>query len=253
VTTRSAIPTGSEIRAAGTLEGRRLGWLLLISRTVGFVAAFVLAVEKYVLLANPSYVPSCSINPVLSCGSIMSSPYTQALGFPNPLIGVAGFTVVIVTGALFTGGTAMPRWYWTGLQIGATAGVLFVHWLIFVSLYRIGALCPYCMAVWVVTVLVFWYVTMCNLTGVTAGRSKSVNTLSSYDPIVVVVVWLLTVTALTLQTFCLYWQTVLPLLRSLNHTPPTGPWAVAPDLLGLNRPRSEPGAVHNPRGVREGL
>jgi uncharacterized membrane protein len=30
--------------------------------------------------------------------------------------------------------------------------VVFVHWLIFESLYRIGALCPYCMVVWSVTV-----------------------------------------------------------------------------------------------------
>jgi hypothetical protein len=29
---------------------------------------------------------------------------------------------------------------------------VFVHWLIFQSLYRIGALCPYCMVVWVVTI-----------------------------------------------------------------------------------------------------
>ncbi|PRC62285.1 hypothetical protein C6A85_03910, partial [Mycobacterium sp. ITM-2017-0098] len=28
----------------------------------------------------------------------------------------------------------------------------FVHWLIFQSLYRIGALCPYCMVVWAVTI-----------------------------------------------------------------------------------------------------
>lgn len=26
-----------------------------------------------------------------------------------------------------------------------------MHWLIFQSLYRIGALCPYCMVVWAVT------------------------------------------------------------------------------------------------------
>ena len=27
-----------------------------------------------------------------------------------------------------------------------------MHWLIFQSLYRIGALCPYCMVVWAVTI-----------------------------------------------------------------------------------------------------
>ena len=32
------------------------------------------------------------------------------------------------------------------------AGRRFIHWLIFQSLYRIGALCPYCMVVWAVTI-----------------------------------------------------------------------------------------------------
>jgi hypothetical protein len=39
-----------------------------------------------------------------------------------------------------------------GLAVGTLLGVGFVHWLIFQSLYRIGALCPYCMVVWAVTI-----------------------------------------------------------------------------------------------------
>jgi uncharacterized membrane protein len=46
----------------------------------------------------------------------------------------------------------LPLWYWTALAAATLAGVVFVHWLIFQSLYRIGALCPYCMAVWAVTI-----------------------------------------------------------------------------------------------------
>ena len=47
---------------------------------------------------------------------------------------------------------SLPQWYWIGLTIGTLIGAAFVHWLIFQSLYRIGALCPYCMVVWVVTI-----------------------------------------------------------------------------------------------------
>ena len=46
----------------------------------------------------------------------------------------------------------LPRWYWAGLAAGTLLGTVFVHWLIFQSLYRIGALCPYCMVVWAVTI-----------------------------------------------------------------------------------------------------
>ncbi len=97
-------------------------------------------------------MPSCSINPVLSCGSVMITPQASVFGFPNPLIGIVSFTVVLVTGVLAVAKVRLPRWYWAGLAIGTLLGAVFVHWLIFQSLYRIGALCPYCMVVWAVTI-----------------------------------------------------------------------------------------------------
>ena len=74
------------------------------------------------------------------------------LGFPNPLLGIIGFTVVLVTGVLAVSKVALPQWYWIGLSVGTLVGAVLVHWLIFQSLYRIGALCPYCMVVWAVSV-----------------------------------------------------------------------------------------------------
>ena len=82
----------------------------------------------------------------------MMTPQASAFGFPNPLIGIVSFTVVMVTGVLALAKVALPRWYWAGLATGTLLGAAFVHWLIFQSLYRIGALCPYCMVVWAVTI-----------------------------------------------------------------------------------------------------
>jgi uncharacterized membrane protein len=125
---------------------------VLIAGVAGLAAALTLTVEKIEILINPDYVPSCSINPVLSCGSVMVTPQASAFGFPNPLIGIVSFTIVVVTGVLAVAGVRLPRWYWVGLAAGTLLGVGFVHWLIFQSLYRIGALCPYCMVVWAVTI-----------------------------------------------------------------------------------------------------
>lgn len=127
-------------------------WWVLVAGVVGLIASGTLTVEKIQLLMNPSYVPSCNLNPVLSCGSVMATPQASLLGFPNPLIGIVAFTVVVVTGVLAIAKVALPQWYWIGLALGTLAGTGFVHWLIFQSLYRIGALCPYCMVVWAVTV-----------------------------------------------------------------------------------------------------
>ena len=132
---------------------------VLIAGVVGLVAALTLTVEKIELLIDPAYVPSCSINPVLSCGSVMVTPQASAFGFPNSLIGIVAFTVVVVTGVLAVAKVALPRWYWVGLAIGTLLGTVFVHWLIVQSLYHIGALCPYCMVVWSVTIPLLCVVT----------------------------------------------------------------------------------------------
>lgn len=87
---------------------RNLPLLLIVGGAVGLAAAFTLMVEKIQLLSDPTYVPSCSINAVLSCGPVMSSDQAGVFGFPNPLLGIAGFAMVITTGAAFWVGPGCP-------------------------------------------------------------------------------------------------------------------------------------------------
>lgn len=141
-----------ELKPAGTPVPVLSAWWVLIGGVIGLLSSITLTVEKIELLRNPSYVPTCNINPIVSCGSVMVTKQASLLGFPNPLVGIAGFTVVVVTGVLAVAKVPLPRWYWTGLEVGLAIGAVFVHWLIFQSLYRIGALCPYCMVVWAMTI-----------------------------------------------------------------------------------------------------
>jgi uncharacterized membrane protein len=133
------------------VSAARAVWILLAG-IAGLTAAMALTIEKIELLTDPSYVPSCSINPVISCGSIMGTWQSSVLGFANSLIGVVAFTAVVVTGVLAVAGIRLPHWYWSVLAAGTAVGAAFVHWLIFESLYRIGVLCPYCTVVWTVTI-----------------------------------------------------------------------------------------------------
>lgn len=142
---------------------RATGPVLLVGGLLGAVAALVLLVEKIALLENPDYLPSCTIDAVLTCGSIMRSAQSEVLGFPNPVIGLMAFPVVAAIGALALR-TPVPGWCWLTLQFGATAGVAFVGWLVAQSVGVIGALCPYCMVVWAVTITIFWFVTAENVT-----------------------------------------------------------------------------------------
>lgn len=163
--TAAGTETGAEA-ATGTVPATRtVAWVLLLGGLAGTAAAFALIVDRIRLLENPAFVPGCSWNAVLSCGSVMTSPQAQVFGFPNPLIGLVAFPVVTTLGVLLLAGTPLPRWVWQGLWVGALAGVVFVHWLVVQSLYVIGALCPYCLVVWVATIGVFWYVSARLLAG----------------------------------------------------------------------------------------
>ena len=188
---------------------RALPWVLTIGGALGLAAALVLSVEKIALLKDPDYVPTCSLNPVLGCGSIMRTPQAEAFGFPNPLLGIVGFAVVLTTGVVLLANARLPAWYWVGLQAGAFLGAVFVHWLIFQSLYRIGALCPYCIVVWAVTIPIFWYVTLHNLHhGHIPSRGRVVAVLTSFHG-VVLTIWFLAIAVAVLDAFWTYWMTFL--------------------------------------------
>lgn len=195
-----------------TTVDRAIGWILTVTGLLGTAAAFTLTVEKFHLLADPSYTPTCSINPILSCGSVMVTEQASAFGFPNPLLGLAAFPVVVTLGVLVLAGVRLPRWVWLGLQGGATFAVVFVHWLMFQSLYRIGALCPYCMVVWVAVVLLFWYTTLHNLhrghlrlPGLRRSAVDFMVDVHAVGP----ALWLLVTVVLIAQAFWSQWQIML--------------------------------------------
>ena len=150
-------------RARRVRPERMTAWILVVGGLLGLVAAFELILEKVRVLADPDYVPACDLNPVLSCGSVIVTPQAEVFGFPNPVMGLVGFSVVITLGVLLVGGVRLPRWVWVGLNVGALAGFAFVQWLVWQSLYSIGALCPWCMVVWVMVAPIFVWVTAANL------------------------------------------------------------------------------------------
>ncbi|MDI6104653.1 vitamin K epoxide reductase family protein [Actinoplanes sp. NEAU-A12] len=191
------------------LTDRLIGWILAVGGLVGTLAAFVLMVEKVALLKDPAYTPSCSINPILSCGSVMTTAQAEVFGFPNPLIGVAAFPVVAATGVAVLAGARLPRWWWLSLQAGTLFGVVFVHWLFVQSLYRIGALCPYCMVVWVVMILVFSYLTLHNAERGRLPAPRRITDVLLMVHSTVPLLWLLILTALIGVRFADYWRTLL--------------------------------------------
>lgn len=200
MTTASTATT--DAGAANAFE-RGLAILLIASGVLGAAAALALSIEKFHLLENPLYVPACSISEAIDCSSVMRSAQASTFGFPNPFIGLAAFPAMALLGLQLLTGGQLARPLWILLQAGLTFAVVFVHYLAFQTLYEIGALCPFCIAVWLATIPAFFYVTVCNLTAITApdgfvGRAVQVAR-SYHAPLVTA--WLLLIAALILERF----------------------------------------------------
>ena len=90
----------------------------------------------------------------------------------------------------------------TGLGIG----VVFVHWLIFQSLYEIGALCPYCMVVWSMTIPLFAVVAPIALRPL-AGNPVARFLYNWRWPLVVL--WFVAAILEILVRFWDYWSTLI--------------------------------------------
>lgn len=156
--------------ATGTVgAGRVLAWLLVVTGAAGVLASWVITIDKFKLLEDPSFTPGCSLNPVVSCGNIMKSEQASAFGFPNPMLGLVTYAVVVCVGLGLLAGARYRRWFWLGLNAGMLFGVGFCTWLQYQSLYNINSLCLWCCLAWVATIVMFSYVTTHN---VTRGSSR---------------------------------------------------------------------------------
>jgi uncharacterized membrane protein len=210
VTTPAPVEPTKPVEASADRSGVAVrpasAWWILIAGIIGLTASATLTIEKIAMLKDPAYVPTCSINPVLSCGSVMVTPQASVFGFPNPLMGIVGFTVVIVTGVLAVAKVRLPQWYWVGLLIGTVLATVFVHWLIFETLYQIGALCPYCMVVWSVTIPLLAVVSSIALRPL--ARNAVARTVYTWRWSIVIL-WFTAVILMILVRFWNYWSTLI--------------------------------------------
>jgi uncharacterized membrane protein len=142
---------------------KTLPYILIIGGIIGVLCSFALSQDKLTLAAHPQAHLSCSLNPVVSCGTTLKSTQGEAFGFPNPFLGLAAYAAVLTIGVVMTAGARFKRWFWLVVEAGLVFAMAFLAWLIFQSLYNLHILCPYCLCVDAVTIPLFWYVTLYNI------------------------------------------------------------------------------------------
>ncbi len=187
-------------------------YILIVGGAVGLLSSLLLTAQRFAVLKDPDFIPSCNVSPLVSCTSVSDTPYADMLGFPDTLLGVAAFAVLVTVGVAILAGARFARWFWVGLQLGVTIGLIGMLGFFFASVYLIGALCIYCMVVWAVTIPIFWYTTLYNL------REKHITTPKRLRGFVkfiqkyhgdILLIWYALFIGLILNQFWDYWVSLI--------------------------------------------
>lgn len=129
------------------------GWtgaLMIVGSGLGLLASFMLALEAYWRALQPNRTFSCDVNAKLSCSDVASSWQSTLIhlpsgAVPNAFLGLGVFSVFVTLGVLVASGASIPRWILWGLRIGVVCTLAFASWLLYESIFIIGAMCPWCL------------------------------------------------------------------------------------------------------------
>lgn len=179
------------------LQRPTIGWVLLVCGIAGVLASFMLNLEYLHLLTDKDAALICDINPFITCGPVMLSSAAAIFGFPNVIVGLVSFSVIITTGVVLLTGAKLPRWYFIGLQIGLIGAAVMITYLQIFSVFELGKLCLWCMIIWAFTIPLVTLVTISNLAyGVFGEGAVAFGERLSQWAWVVVALWYLIVIAM---------------------------------------------------------
>lgn len=147
----------------GRYSDRQLGFWLVSAGLIALISSAILVYERLQIYIDAGHSTVCDINALLSCGTVMRTPQAEAFGFPNPFIGLVGFSIVVTIGAAMMAGAQFKKWFWVCMNIGLAAATAFIMWLWYQTTFQINALCLFCMIVWIMTITLFVKTTVRNI------------------------------------------------------------------------------------------
>lgn len=117
---------------------RKIIWSIIVLTLVGVATSAYLLVLHY--LPGPSF---CAIDAVVNCDLVNKGPYGELWGIPIALIGLLGYIASAIAGVWHLKQPS-SRSLWI-LRLLASGGFLFSLWLLYLELFVILAICPFCM------------------------------------------------------------------------------------------------------------
>ncbi len=139
-----------------------LAIVLIVTGIIGWYSSFALTMDKFLVLVDPEADLDCNFSLIVQCGANLQSWQGSVFGFPNPILGLAGFVAPIAVGVAILAWAEFARWFWIAFNVGVAGAFAFCIWLMTQSIFSLGTLCPWCMVVWAVTYIMFWTLTLDN-------------------------------------------------------------------------------------------
>ncbi|MFJ2822014.1 vitamin K epoxide reductase family protein [Streptomyces toxytricini] len=197
---------GAAARRGTVGAGRGFAWLLVAA---GFPASFALTPDKFALLRDPDFAPSCNLSPGASCADVMSSAQASVLGFPDSLTGPAAYAAVVAIGCGLLACAHHRPWFRAGPDVATLLGAGFCMRLMSQALYATGALCPRCCPAWAATIALFRYTTVHTLRpGVIRAPRVLPSGVREFHR-AVPATWCGVIVLLTATCFHAHWETLL--------------------------------------------
>ena len=115
-----------------------------------------LGVSIYLTIAhfNTSVTLACPATSTVNCEKVTTSPESYAFGIPVAVLGLAFYLFLAVANSPWVWRMTWPpiRWARVGSMV---VGILFVLYLVYAELFKIGAICLWCTSVHVITFALF--------------------------------------------------------------------------------------------------
>ncbi len=120
-------------------HGTKIGIALFALSLLGIALSAYLLILHY--LPGPSF---CAVNTMVNCDIVNKGLYGEIAGIPVALIGLLGYlALAAATVSLLLRPSRVVLWLF---RIASTVGFLFSLWLLYLELFVLLAICPFCMA-----------------------------------------------------------------------------------------------------------
>jgi len=133
-----------------------------------------LGVSIYLTIAhfNTSVTLACPATSTVNCEKVTTSPQSYAFGIPVAVLGLAFYLFLAVANSPWVWRMTWPPIRWA--RIGSmVVGIVFVLWLVYAELFKIGAICLWCTSVHVITFALFVLIVFSAAAGYGTAKAPS--------------------------------------------------------------------------------